>query len=63
MKEWRGRMVKVKRVDAGRQYEAVKEHGFKRPESNQKADALPKSEKMTVLCGFLVCFEVKIVLF
>lgn len=37
MKEWRGRMVKVKRVDAGRQYEAVKEHGFKRPESNQKA--------------------------
>lgn len=30
-------MVKVKRADAGRQYEAVKEHGFKRPESNQKA--------------------------
>ena len=56
-------MVKVKRVDAGRQYEAVKEHGLKRPESSQKADALPKSEKMAVLCGFLVYFEVKIVLF
>lgn len=56
-------MVKVKRVDAGRQYEAVKEHGFKRPESSQKADVLPKSEKMAVLCGFLVYFEVEMVLF
>ena len=56
-------MVKVKRVDAGRQYEAVKEHGFKRPESNQKADVFSKSEKMAVLCGFLVHFEVEMVLF
>ena len=56
-------MVKVKRVDAGRQYEAVKEHGFKRAESSQKADALPKTEKMAVLCGFLVYFEVEMVLF
>lgn len=63
MKEWRGRMVKVKRADAGRQYEDVKEHGFKRPESNQKDDVLPKSEKMAVLCGFLVHFEVEMVLF
>lgn len=63
MKEWRGRMVKAKRADAGRQYEDVKEHGFKRPESNQKADVFSKSEKMAVLCGFLVDFEVEMVLF